>query len=58
MTDAVTGEERKYLATLLERRHKELIHELHHAATAAYKAGLKEEIALTETLQRKVTDVK
>jgi hypothetical protein len=35
---------------LLQRRHAELIHELHHAATRRFKEGLKDEIQLTERL--------
>ena len=43
-------EEQQYLLRLLQRRHAELIHELHHAATRKFKEGLKDEIALTERL--------
>lgn len=47
-------QEREYLAKLLKKRHDELLHELHHAVTREYKAGLRQEIDLTETLQAKL----
>jgi hypothetical protein len=43
-------EEQRYMLHLLQRRHAELIHELHHAATRRFKEGLKDEIQLTERL--------
>lgn len=43
-------EEQEYLLHLLQRRHTELLHELHHAATRRFKEGLKAEIELTERL--------
>jgi hypothetical protein len=43
-------EEQQYMLHLLQRRHSELIHELHHAATRRFKEGLKDEIQLTERL--------
>jgi len=54
MSTELTGEESKYLATLAEKRHAELLHELHHAATRAYKDGLKQEIELTERVKAKL----
>lgn len=47
-------QEREYLAKLLKKRHDELLHELHHAVTREYKAGLRQEIDLTESLQGKL----
>ena len=47
----LSDEERDYLVRLLERRHVELLHELHHAVTRRFKEGLREEIALTEQLK-------
>ncbi len=46
--------EREYLRRLLDVRHEQLMHELHHAFTHEYKLGLKEEIALTERLKDKL----
>ena len=43
-------EEREYMLSLLQRRHAELLHELHHAATRRFKEGLKAEMELTEKL--------
>jgi hypothetical protein len=53
MTEFLTRlpeEEQQYMLHLLQRRHAELIHELHHAATRRFKEGLKDEIQLTERL--------
>jgi hypothetical protein len=43
-------EEQDYMLHLLQRRHAELLHELHHAASRRFKEGLKAEIELTEKL--------
>lgn len=53
MTD-LNEQERDYLAKLLKKRHDELLHELHHAATREYKVGLRQEIDLTESLKEKL----
>ncbi len=53
----LTGDERDYLARLLKKRHDDLLHELHHAVTRAYKEGLREEIDLTERLQHQIGGV-
>jgi len=45
-----SAEEQEYLFHLLQRRHAELLHEMHHAATRRFKEGLKAEIELTERL--------
>lgn len=50
----LTDQEREYLDKLLGRRHTELHHELHHAITWEYKAGLRQEIDLTEALKAKL----
>ena len=50
-------QEREYLAKLLKKRHDELLHELHHAVTREYKAGLRQEIDLTESLKEKLQPV-
>ncbi|HVM96160.1 MAG TPA: hypothetical protein VMT89_07210 [Candidatus Acidoferrales bacterium] len=54
MADELSSREREYLANLVERRHSELIHELHHAVTREYKDGLKSEIELTEQVKTKL----
>lgn len=54
MADDLDPEERDYLVKLLARRHTELLHEQHHAATRAYKDGLRHEVELTERLQAKL----
>lgn len=54
MATELTDQERDYLTKLLGKRHDELLHELHHAATREYKAGLRREIDLTEGLQGKL----
>lgn len=50
----LTDLELEYLDKLLDRRHTELHHELHHAITREYKAGLRQEIDLTEALKAKL----
>lgn len=52
----LTEQEREYLAKLLERRHHELLHELHHAVSLEYKIGLRQEIDLTEKLQARLEE--
>jgi hypothetical protein len=47
-------QERTYLRTLVARRHSELLHELHHAVTLEFKAGLRKEIELTDALLTKL----
>jgi hypothetical protein len=50
-TSSLTEQQVDYLLKLLDKRYTELLHELHHAATNEYKAGLKREIELTEKLK-------
>jgi hypothetical protein len=52
--NALTDQEREYLAKLLMKRHDELIHEVHHAVSYEYKAGLRQEIDLTEALKARL----
>jgi hypothetical protein len=52
--DELSDQERDYLTKLLSRRHDELLHEVHHAVTGEYKAGLRSEIDLTERLRAKI----
>ncbi|MCK6552996.1 hypothetical protein L6Q96_00170 [Candidatus Binatia bacterium] len=54
MAIELTDQECDYLTKLLGKRHDELLHELHHAATREYKEGLRREIDLTEALQRRL----
>jgi hypothetical protein len=54
MADDLEAEERDYLVKLLARRYTELLHEQHHAATRAYKDGLRHEVELTERLKAKL----
>ncbi len=54
MPNELSAEEREYLKNLVERRHSELIHEMHHAVTREYKDGLKREIELTEKVKTKL----
>ena len=53
----MNDQEREYLLKLLAKRHDELLHELHHAVTREYKAGLRQEIDLTERLTAKLAPV-
>jgi hypothetical protein len=55
MAEELSRQEKDYLATLLVRRHDELLHELHHAFSREYKEGLKQEIDLTERVKQKLT---
>lgn len=54
MASELSAHERDYLSKLLAKRHDELLHELHRAATREYKEGLRREIDLTEALQGKL----
>jgi hypothetical protein len=55
MTLELTDKERDYFMTLLEARHREKLHELHHTDRGEYKALLKTEIALIEGLRVKLS---
>jgi hypothetical protein len=57
MTLELTDKERDYLTTLLEARHREKLHELHHTDRGEYKTLLKAEIALIEELRSKLSTV-
>lgn len=54
MAAELATHEKEYLVSLLNKRHDELLHELHHAFTREYKHGLKQEIELTDHLRRKL----
>lgn len=56
MTDLLY-DEREYLAKLLDKRHTELFHELHHAVSRDYKESLRREIDLTEQIKGKLERV-
>ena len=55
MTLELTNKEREYLTTLLEARHREKLHELHHTDRGEYKTLLKAEISLIEELRAKLS---
>lgn len=44
-------QDREYLTQLIQKRHDELLHELHHAVARDFKNGLRQEIELTERLK-------
>lgn len=48
--------ERRFLLELLEHKHKESLHELHHTATADFKRLVSERIELLEALAAKLTE--
>lgn len=48
-------QDREYLAQLIQKRHDELLHELHHAVARDFKNGLRQEIELTEQLKAKLS---
>lgn len=54
MSKDLEAQDREYLVKLLTKRHAELLHELHHAVTRAYKDGLKQEIDLTDRVKEKL----
>ena len=47
-------QDREYLTQLIQKRHDELLHELHHAVARDFKNGLRLEIELTEQLKAKL----
>jgi hypothetical protein len=49
--------DREYLTQLIQKRHDELLHELHHAVARDFKDGLRREIDLTEELKVKLSAV-
>jgi hypothetical protein len=55
MTLELDDKERSYLATLLESVYRGKLHELHHTDTAGYKTLVKEEIAMIEALQARLS---
>jgi hypothetical protein len=54
MTFDITDEERAYLLEVLEARHAELLHELHHTDTLDFKEMLKRKVELVEALRSKL----
>ena len=46
----ITEQEREYLLEILEARHAELLHELHHTDTLDFKEMLKRKVELVEGL--------
>jgi hypothetical protein len=53
MTFDITEQEREYLRELLEARHSELLHELHHTDARDFKDMLKRKVELVEGLKSK-----
>ena len=53
----LTNEEREYLRKLLSTAHKELLHELHHAAKQDFKESLKRELELNEKVSARLEPV-
>jgi len=53
----LSNEDREYLRKLLAAAHKELLHELHHAAKQDFKEGLKREIEVNERVFAKLEGV-
>lgn len=47
-------QDREYLTQLIQKRHDELLHELHHAVARDFKNSLRLEIELTEQLKAKL----
>jgi hypothetical protein len=55
MTLELNDDERDYLAALLESALRGKYHELHHTDTADFKTLVKDEIALIESLQARLS---
>ena len=53
----LTIEDQEYLRKLVESAHKELLHELHHAAKLEFKEKLKKELELNEKVFAKLEPV-
>ena len=53
----LTIEDQEYLRKLVESAHKELLHELHHAAKLEFKEKLKKELELNEKVLAKLEPV-
>ena len=54
MTFDITDEEREYLLEILEARHVELLHEIHHTDARDFREMLKRKVELVEGLKSKV----
>ena len=53
----LTFEDMEYLRKLVDSAHKELLHELHHAAKLEFKEKLKKELELNEKVFAKLEPV-
>jgi len=53
----LTIEDQEYVRKLVESAHKELLHELHHAAKLEFKEKLKKELELNEKVFAKLEPV-
>jgi TnpA family transposase len=52
----LSDRERRFLLELLEREHKETLHQLHHTDTADFKRLLAERVALLEQLVARLAE--
>jgi hypothetical protein len=50
----LTTQEKDYLLEVLEARHAEMLHELHHTDTADYRKLLRQNLELVEALKEKL----
>jgi len=50
----LTSDEIRYLEGVLSRSRKDLVHEIHHAATHDYKEWLRKELEINERLSSKI----
>ena len=50
----LNSDETRYLESVLSKARKDLLHEIHHAATHDYKEWLKTELELNERLSGKL----
>lgn len=50
----LTSDEIRYLEGVLSRARKDLLHEIHHAATHDYKEWLRRELEVNERLSTKL----
>jgi len=54
MTLDITEQEREYLLEILEARHAEMLHELHHTDTRDFKEMLRRKVEMVEGLKSKI----
>jgi len=54
MTFDITEQERDYLLEILEARHVELLHEIHHTDARDFKEMLRRKVEMVEGLKSKL----